>query len=502
MAWTGHPSSNFVIFYSNRMLNGTWNSSSIVTTLGGINLDPALAQLNNNTLYLFWAYKAATSPHYQLEYVKQNGGSFSKIYKQVPLTSPTTLNDTLPSATVGKDGTLWLVWTRDNSTLAGTTPVMRQLWYKTLKNGVWSTEQPITLPNDVNWNYQPSVVVGRDGIVRVAYSRGVSSTTVFQIYYLTFNGSVWSSPTPITTQSTTQDANPSIMQDRNGTFWVFWARNVPQGTTNSAYLIYEVSSINNGASWTSETVLTTTSCSTSGCTDNEYPAAVQSTSDKYIWVFYATDPGATFNIYALQTTRTISPVHHVIVSYFSPNSTLQFAGGHFKAGSALPIYESAIIQILVVFQNIGDFNETVTLILKATNTTSITIGSQVFSVSPGASIPAYFNFNTTGVTPARYGLSGNASIAVEPVGNRPDSLLSTSNLIHLLPWGDVDWDGSDTITDVSVVFYNYGFTCLAPYNPSTCSSRYVAAQWGDINGNGIIDVVDASVAAHNYGILT
>jgi len=498
----GHPASSFVIFYASRMLNGTWNAGDIVTTLGGINQNPALAQLTNNTLYLFWAYKAAGSPHYQLNYITQNGGgTFSKFYKPVPLTNPTTLNDTLPSATVGRDGTLWLVWTRDNSTLAGTTPVMRQLWYKTLKGSVWSTEQPITLPSDVNWNFQPSVVVGRDGIVRVAYSRGVASASVFQIYYLTFNGSVWSSPSPLTTQTTTQDANPSIMQDRNGTFWVFWARNVPQGSTNSAYLIYEISSINNGASWTSETVLTTTSCDTSGCTDNKYPAAVQSTYDKYIWVFFAYDPGATFNIYALQTTSTISPVHDVVMSYFSPNASILYQGGFHDpyTSTGFPISQSAVVLISATILNRGDFNEVVTITLTATNHTNYGLGTQTIPILAGAQGLVTFSFNTTNVTPARYGITGNATIPVEPLGNRQDGALSNTNLIHVLPLGDIDQNGSDTITDVSVVFYNYGFTCLTP---STCSPRFIAAQWGDVNGNGMIDIVDASVVAHNYGILT
>jgi len=501
MVWTGHPVSNYIIMYAARNTTGGWNPGSSITTQGGINQNPSLVQFSNGTIFMFWAYKAANSRHYQLYYITQDGGLFSKQYIPVPLKSPTTLNDTLPSAAVGRDGTLWLVWTRDNTTLAGT-HVMRQLWYMTSKGSVWSTEQPLTSANDTSWNFQPSVLVGKDNVVRLTYSRGQSSLGNFQINYLTYNGSVWSAPFQLSS-TTSGDVNPSIMQDRNGTLWVFWAAFVPVGTS-SAYVIYQKSSTNNGATWPgSETALTGLNCPVSGCVDSEYPAAVQSTSptDKNIWVFYATNPVANFNIWALETTTSISPVHDVAISYFSPNVSQVYQGGFHEpyTASGVPIIQSAVVQVLVVIQNIGDFNENVTIRLKATNTTNYDLGVQIMQTFAGTSSIAYFYFNTTNVKPARYGIWGNASIPVETLGNRQDGLWSSPNLVHVLPLGDVDQNGSVTITDVTVIFYNYGFTC---YTPATCSPRFINAMWGDVNGNGIIDINDAGVVAHNYGTYT
>jgi hypothetical protein len=489
--------------YAGGAWNGTfwnWNTGSAVANHAGTNQNPALIQLPNATIEVFFAYKGTNSRNYQLYYVVGNGGVFSKQYVSVPLVNPTSLNDTLPSATVGMDGTLWLVWTRDNTTRAGTGHVMRQLWFKTFKGSVWSTEQPLTSANDVNWNLQPSVAVGRDGIVRVTFSRGFSSA--FQIDYMTYNGSGWSSPIPLTTQTTTTDSTPSIIQDRNGTLWVFWSRIVPVGTSQS-YVIYDRSSADNGASWNSETGLTPTTCSTV-CVDSENPSAVQSTADKNIWVFYAYNPIANFNIYGLKTTAPISPVHDVIISYFSPNASVIYAGGFHEPYTAtgIPISQSATVQVLVVFQNTGDFSEAVTLSLTATNTTyttSYNLGVQILPIAAGSSSLAHFNFSTTGVRPARYGISGNASIPGRTIGNKLDGLLFTPNLVHLIPLGDLDQDGSVTITDVSVLFYNYGFSC---FTPASCSPRYQAAQWGDVDGNGIIDVTDVAVLVHNYGTLT
>ena len=499
MVWMGHPNLNYVIMYASRNLTGGWSPGSSITTQGGINQNPTIVQFTNGTSAMFWAYKPASSRHFQLYFITQDAGVFSKQYKTVPLTNPTNLNDTQPSATLGKDGTLWLVWTRDNSTVSATAHVMRQLWYETLKGSVWSTEQPLTSASDVNWNFQPSVMVGKDGLVRIAYSRGQSSLGNFQIYLLTQSGPGWGSPVQLTT-ATTGDVNPSITQDRNGTLWIFWARNLPVGTS-TAYLILDRSSWDNGANWMTESVLSPTPNCTTVCVDSEYPAAVQSTLDDHIWVFYSSNPVSGFNIWALETTARIFPVHDVAISYFSSNVSQVYQGGFHEpyTASGVPIIESAVVQVLVVVQNAGDFNENVSIRLTATNTTNYSLGVQILQISAGTSGAAYFNFDTTNAKPARYGISGNASIPGRTLGNTQDGLLSTPNLIHVLPLGDVDQDGSVTITDVTVIFYNYGFSC---YTPATCSPRFIAAQWGDVNGNGIIDISDAGVVAHNFGTYT
>jgi len=179
MVWTSlQGSSDYAIYYAVGSWDGAswgWSAGSDITTSAGKNQNPAIAQLVNSTLYMFWAYKPIGTSNYQLYYITQNGGLFTRTYTKVPLTNPTTLNDTLATASVGRDGTLWLLWIRDNSTFAGTSHIMRQVWYKTMKNGMWSPEQPLTLASDVNWNYQPSILVGKDGVVRVAFSRGQMS---------------------------------------------------------------------------------------------------------------------------------------------------------------------------------------------------------------------------------------------------------------------------------------------------------------------------------------
>jgi len=307
MAWVSQPVSTYVIYYATGSWTGSswnWTGGSILATQAGTNINPALVQLQNGTIYLFFAFKPTVSAHgnYQLYYMKNSAGIWSRTYTAVPLSTQTTLNDTLPAASVAKNGTLWLVWTRDNSTVAGTSNVMRQLWYKTLTGNVWSTEQPLTSANDANWNYQPSVVAGKDGIIRVVYSRGISANDVFNIYGLNYSSTGWGQPIALTTQTNTTDSNPSIMQDRNGTYWVFWNRNINNGGNNTALELYERYSTKNGGgsvNWSPETDLTTTSGCSTICTDTMEPSAIQSTVDKNIWVFYSTNLNSIWQIYAL-----------------------------------------------------------------------------------------------------------------------------------------------------------------------------------------------------------
>ncbi len=482
-----------MIYYASRMTDGTWTGNSSITNSGGRNLFPSIVQASNGTVFVFWSYKASTSTHYQL-YYRYLKGSVWSTYTQVPLHNPTTLNDTQPSAALGRDGTIWLAWTRDNSTAAGTTPVMRQLWYETLNSTGWSkNELSITLPNDVNWNFEPSVMVPKDGVPRIVFSRGQSSLSNFQMNYIYRSGSGWTAPRAIVTSDpAANDQNPSLTQDRNGTLLVFWARDM---TTN--FSIRTEYSWDNGTSWRGETALT---ASCSNCVDTNDPTATQSNSDQKLWVFYSTNPGATgFDLYALVTVNPISPVHDISVSNsvgsYGTNASLLYAGG-FKNPYA-GINQSPVVTLYVTVMNLGDFAESTSVSMTATNTTNYSLGTQTVLIPIGGSSIFTFQWNTSGVRPARYGLSATASIPVEPLGNRGDDSLSVTNVVHLLPLGDVDQNGSVTITDVGVVFYNYGFSC---YTPATCSPRY--NPFADANGNGIIDIVDVGVVSRNFDIFT
>ena len=223
---------------------------------------------------------------------------------------------------------------------------------------------------------------------------------------------------------------------------------------------------------------------------SQTPVAVQSNSgsDKAIRVFYVTDLEGNHDIWMF-TSPSIYPVHDVRIPFLNPSTTLQYPGGLASVG------QSATVTITVFVANIGDSAETVQVSLTIANNTSYNLGTITSSIPLGGSISLSFAWDTTGVPAGRYRLDATAiPIAGETLGNAGDSHLLERNRIHILPLGDLDQNGAVSLTDVSVFFYDFGFS-------STCGcSRW--NPFADINNTGIIDIIDVGVAVRNFGIAT
>ena len=452
--------------------NGVWSTVSRLTT-GGINAGAALAQLSNGTILLFWAYKPAAS--YLIYYKMYNSpGGWSN-----PLqASSTSLNDTNPSAAVGRDGTLWLVWTRNNSTCSGScTDPAKQLYYKTLKAGVWSTETKLT--SDTNQNWGSGITVGKDNIVRVVWSKGLGSLENYQVYYRTYNGAGWSAETKVVA-STDSDEHAAIMQDRNGTMWLFWSRKHYYSGLSFYYLLYSKYSYNSGTTWSAEIQMTNTSTSV----DSMQPYGVQSTYNKSIWLFYTTNPVSNEDIYALISSP-IQPIHDVTITAATPSTQIEYPGGLASIG------QSAIVSFTATILNRGDQSEIVTAALTVYNSSSYNSVTKQNLAVPGGTVNLSFSMNTTNWKPAWYSVAAYVSpVPGETVPNQADNNVTFTRVTHVIPLGDIDQDGSVTIIDVAVFFYDFGFT---PATPSRWDPHC------DINNNGIIDIIDVSIAARAFG---
>jgi hypothetical protein len=460
--------------------NAVWSNVHNLTTSGN-NASPSLVQLVNGTILVFWVMKPARS--YEVFYERLVGNTWST---PVQVTT-TSLNDTLNAAAVNnRDGSLWLLWTRVNSSCA--CAATKHLYYKTLKNGVWSSD--IQLTNDNNQNYGASIVISKDGIVRIVWSKGAAGSN-YQLFYETYNGTSnsWGVPSQIVS-STSTDEHPSLIQDRNGTLWLFWSRLIVVSALIQYYVLYGKYSYDLGSTWSSEVPMTNTSNSV----DSHMPSAVQSTVGvKPLWLFYSSNLNVPdYDIYAL-TSSGITPVHDVTISglnvYNNMGKTWEYPGGLKSVG------QSAIMTITVTVANIGDYVENVILTLSTTNTTVSTIGTLKSLEGSGSSMNFYFYWNTTNILPARYGLSVSiAALPGETLGNMADNAYGLWNQIHILPLGDIDQDGSVTITDVSVFVYDYGFapSCNCPrWNP-----------YADVKGDGIISLADFAILLHNYDTFT
>ena len=458
--------------------NGFWSISRNLTTTGQ-NSSPSLVQLANGTIEAYWSLRFSHS--YDIVYSQ---------YKTSGWTSPTqitstVLNDTQVSAAVGRDATIWVVWTRVNSTNPSV-PATKQLFYKTFKNAVWSPDTQLT--NDSNQNYGSGVNIAKDGIVRVTWSKGAAGGT-YQIFQKTFIGSSWSTETQIVFSSST-DEHPSMLQDRNGTLWLFWGRLIVVSSTLQYYVLYGKYSYNMGGTWSSEVQLTNTAQGV----DSFTPSAVQSTfSTKPIWIFYTSDLNEpTYDIFAITSTG-IGSVHDVSIAGVYASSNLGTAWDY--PGGIPAASLSAIVTITVTVTDPGDFSQTVYANLTATNTTNISVGQKSGFVGPGGTVNIYFYWNTTRVTPARYGFSVSLQLLPgETYGNSFDNAISVSNQMHVLPLGDVDQSGSVNVLDLSILLYDYGYS-------STCGcSRYTP--YADIQNTGTINIIDVGVVLANYGMRT
>lgn len=480
--------------------NGTVPGFDVRMTSSGVNTSPALVQLNNgnDTIMLFWSQQQAASFNIYYKNFKYNPltGMYEWSKYTIKLTN-TAFDDTSATATVAKDGTLWLFWQRSNQTCTSTCVQTKEIYYKTLSSGSWSSETKITgSVSDTNWNWLPTATITKDGRLWLAWSKGGQSSgstlTSSIIYYKTYNGTTWSSETQATFPAlgVNGDQHASILQDRNGTIWLFWART---SLTVPMFIIYSKFDINNGQTLSSATETQMTN-EASGI-DSQQPWAVQGNTalDKTIHLFYSSDrTNNDYDIWSL-TSPSISPVHDVGIISASPSINVMYAGG-------LPGKQTSNITISVTVVNYGDFPETVQTTVTVSNKTSIPLISQTQIINIAGSVTLYTQWNTTNAKPARYNLSVTAfSTSTETSGNLGDNSVSVKKAIWLLPWGDVDQDGSVTISDVGVFFFDYGFGPAAtPCGVNHCKYFY----FEDINNEGVVDIIDVGISVRNYGLYT
>jgi hypothetical protein len=155
--------------------------------------------------------------------------------------------------------------------------------------------------------------------------------------------------------------------------------------------------------------------------------------------------------------------------------------------------ESSVVLVNITITDPGDFAETVTVQLTATNVTSYSVGSLTASVSSGGTTILSFAWNTTrSEKPGRYGLVATLSGVSETPGNLGDNSLLTRNLVHLIPLGDVDQDGSVSFIDATIVIHAFKSTPTSPnWNP-----------YADFDNDNRVEFIDVSVMAVNYGTNT
>ncbi len=472
VAWQSDSGGFFQIYY--QTYDGVQWTTPATISAGGYNSAPSLAQLANGTLVLVWAAGTNGNDDH-LYYSRYSNGIWSRVSQ---LTSGITFTDELPKTVVARDSRLWVFFERDTSTGPTTAPI-REVYYKTLLGNVWSPDTLLT--TDSAANQQPVATILRNGNIWVVWARNTTMGNNI-IFYRSYNGTAWSADTALTSPGVS--FSPNLLQDRNGTIWLYWSQSVHLNATVTQDTIYDVSSIDAGRTWSQVNRLTLWG-DVNNPINNLSPFAVQG-FDTTIYVFFATDVVSYFSpfgydIYYIQSSP-IYPVHNVVVTGIGVSPSMNYPYGDRPTN---------IATMTVTVSDSGDYNENVPLTVQTVNKTGTVFwtSTQTRQILSGLSTVFTFSWNVTGVHPGKYTVKASIPrLTGQTLGNAIGNNLSYSSIIILYA-GDVNHDGVVNTPDFVLMGQSYATTCGNP--------RFL--QDADLNRDCKITTPDFVIAGQNYG---
>src|SRR3989441_2153630 len=439
---------------------------SLVNNNGAFDdISPALVQLANGTIILAWSRGVSgagclsTTRMYDLYVESYTNGRW---------TSPTLLvqapgDDVSPAMTRLSDGRIMLVWNRCTSTNGG-----GAIYYKTF-NGTWGPEAAlVATPAEEKL---PSIVQMNDGKVWVIYSTNTGTGSSNVLNDVIWNGTSWTTPAQLTNAGVDDDWS-SIAQDRNGTIWLFWSRNVFNGTVSGVptyqYDLFYRNSTNNGLAWSPDQTLAP------NINSQDLEPSVIQTNTKRLWLVYSSDqkqgnPYRTNNLYLM--TSDIVKIHELTLSSF----TMPPVYPYHRVGE--------VVNLTATVTNIGDYNDS-SQVYGYANSTLVYTGT--VSVNSGQSTTVILSWNSTGGMPGNYLLNATLRPAS---GQFLKSNMSLNSTYPLTFKGDVNRDGKIDILDFSTVAGHFGAVRGGPaYLPDA-----------DLNSDGKINILDLSLCAGDFG---
>jgi uncharacterized protein (DUF2141 family) len=548
--WHSYRTSNAEIFYKVYDPSQThpWSPEMQLTNDTSTDGTPYAMQAADGSIWVVWMTNRVG-----------NFEIFYKIYNGTFWSSETRLTfdnatDELPSILQTSDGKIWVFW---DSLRTGN----YDIFYKTtVNNGAnWTAATQLTSHQAEEWD--PSAIETVDGEIWLTYTRKDD------IYYMTYNGTDWSSPTQLTTDSL-DDWHPSILQDNASNIWVFWDSDrisyngVPQ--TDIYYQLY------NGTSWLPEDVQLTTDKD-----DDDMPSVIQDNNGT-LWVFWSSNRvsnrdlfyriNATlplhdveiFSVIPLNSSiewGDIAQIEVVVRNHGLSNETVEvecyanntlidtkivwdlppgelesiyflldsvdFSGGYYTlSATALSVpgetnvddntfvdgvlrikwHDIAVLNVVPSKTIVGEgftalINVTVQNQDSQTETFNLTvsydginISTQEVTLGVQETTHVVFTWNTTGVAKGNYTISATASPLPDEI-DTIDNVYSDGYVAIVVP-GDVNGDGTVEISDLTSLSQTYGFT----QESSGWEPNY------DINNDYVIDVFDLAVMGKNYGV--
>lgn len=173
------------------------------------------------------------------------------------------------NSSAGK-GTIWLVWEKSFTTTLGTVYLM------THNSFGWSGEVPLV--SDTMDNITPALAELANGTIILVWSRGTGALGTYDLYWKGFNGTRWTSPSPLV-QAPGDDFYPALARMADGRIWLVWYRST--STNGGGDLYYR---IYNGT-WSAEQPLVATKA------QEVFPTITQ-TADGRVWVVYQSNSTA------------------------------------------------------------------------------------------------------------------------------------------------------------------------------------------------------------------
>src|SRR2546427_1908560 len=428
-------------------------------------ISPALVQLANGTIILAWSRGISgtgclsTMRMYDL---------YTESYTNGRWTSPTLLvqapgDDVSPAMARLSDGRVALVWTRCTSTNGG-----GDIYYKTF-NGTWGPE--VALVATPAEEKLPSISQANDGRVWEIYSSNTGTGSSNLLDDVVWNGTTLTSPAQLKNAGVDYQWS-SIAQDRNGTIWLFWSRNIFNGTGSGVptyqYDLFYMNSTNNGLSWSPEQTLAP------NINSQDLEPSVIQTNTKRLWLVYSSDqkqgnPYRTQNLYLI--TSDIVKIHELTLSSF----TMPPVYPYHRVGE--------VVNLTATVTNIGDYNDS-SQVYGYANSTLVYTGT--VSVNSGQSTTVILSWNSTGGMPGNYLLNATLRPAS---GQFLKSNMSLNSTYPLTFKGDVNRDGKIDILDFSTVAGHFGAVRGGPaYLPDA-----------DLNSDGKINILDLSLCAGDFG---
>jgi hypothetical protein len=215
---------DYEIFYQTSPDNGaTWSSFHQLTENTVNDLAPAILQLRNGTIFVFYSSFVGGNGDDEIFYKYSSNGGVS--WTTCQLTSNTDV-DSSPSAIQTSDNKIWVTWHSQRSN-------NYDVYYR-IYNGQWMGETRLT--HDSQLDTCPSILETLDGLKYVFWTGSdetPDSTDDIYYSYTSNNGASWSDPTLFTDTVAFNDSWTCAVQVRDTSVWVVWASDM-----NGNYEIY------------------------------------------------------------------------------------------------------------------------------------------------------------------------------------------------------------------------------------------------------------------------